>query len=448
MAYVIIGRVDLSSSDDARTRLIQTSGPTQALAWLFHSRLFSQIHYSRIRIENMQPQGGLVHTKEYDIKDSNVELIGSDLDHRVKYNSADSEPAWNNGKIGNEPGLFIWRVENFEVIPWPKEKTGEFYDGDSYIVLHTYKVGQDKLGHDIFFWLGSKTTLDEAGTAAYKTVELDEFLHGAATQHRETQQQPSDEFLALFRHYSIRSGGVRSGFTHVEREGPKEVLTLLRIFKHPGATRTGSIVVHEVEPTWQSLDENDVFVLDKGDKIWVWQGKNCSPMEKGKAAQVVNDMTLAKHVNVEVLSQLESRSRIIVDLLGGKEAGQASFQAPRPGSFAKRTAGDSKDTRPRKLFRLSDASGQLSFDLVKDEGRVEVSDFDGNDVFIYDTGNRVWVWQGLEASANEKAMWIKVAQSYVRWLLQSQEASEAYLAPISKVVQHHESPAFWKALEV
>lgn len=395
----------------------------------------------------MPPHEGLVNPKEYDIKDSNVELIGSDLDHRVKYNSAASEPAWNNGKIGQEAGLFIWRIENFEVVPWPKEKTGEFYDGDSYIVLHTYKVG-DQLGHDIFFWLGSKTTQDEAGTAAYKTVELDEFLHGAATQHRETQQQPSDEFLALFRHYSIRSGGVRSGFTHVEPEEPKEVLTLLRIFKNPGTARIGSIIVHEVEPTWESLDENDVFVLDKGNKIWVWQGKNCSPMEKGKAAQVVNDMTQAKHVDVEVLSQHESRSRIVVDLLGGKEAGRTSFQAPRPGAFAKRTAGESRDTRQRKLFRLSDASGQLSFDLVKDGGRMQKSDFDGHDVFIYDTGNRLWVWQGQEASANEKAMWMKVAQAYVRRLQADQEASEAYLTPISKVVQNHESPAFLKALEV
>lgn len=395
----------------------------------------------------MPPHEGLVHPKEYDIKDSNVELIGSDLDHRVKYNSAATEPAWNNGKIGREPGLFIWRIENFEVIPWPSNKTGEFHEGDSYIVLHSYKVGDNQLGHDVFFWLGSKTTQDEAGTAAYKTVELDEFLHGAAAQHRETQQAPSDEFLSLFRHYAIRSGGVRSGFRHVEEEEPKEILTLLRIFKNPSSGRAGAIIVHEVEPTWQSLDENDVFVLDKGSKIWVWQGKNCSPMEKGKAAQVVNDMTLAKHVDVEVLSQLESRSRIMVDLLGGKEAGQ-TFQAPRPGSFAKRTAGESQETRPRRLFRLSDASGRLSFDLVKDGERVQKSDFDGNDVFIYDTGNRLWVWQGLEASANEKALWMKVAQSYVRWLEENQEASDAYLAPISKVVQNHESPAFLKALEV
>lgn len=394
----------------------------------------------------MAPHEGLVHSREYDIKDSNVELIGSDIDHRVKYNSAVSEPAWNNGKIGQEPGLFIWRIENFEVVPWPKERTGEFYEGDSYIVLRSYKLG-DKLGHDIFFWLGSKTTQDEAGTAAYKTVELDEFLHGAATQHREVQRCPSEEFVSLFRRISIKSGGVASGFHHVEEEKPKEILMLLRIFKHPGASRIDSFIVHEVEPTWQSLDDGDVFVLDKGDKIWVWQGKSCSPMEKAKAAQVVNDLILAKHVDVEVLSQLEPRSKIIVDLLGGKEVNQLTFQAPRPVSFTKRAINESSDARPRKLFRLSDSSGTLSFDLVKDGQRIYQSDFDGNDVFLFDSGNRIWVWQGLEASAKEKALWIKVAQSYVRQL-QGQEDSEVRLTPISKVTQGRESPAFLKAVEL
>ena len=401
---------------------------------------------------NMAPHEGLVHPKEYDIKVSNVELIGSDLDHRVKYNSAASEPAWNNGKVGQEAGLFIWRIENFQVVPWPKEKTGQFYDGDSFIVLHSYKVGDAgddvKLGHDIFFWLGSKTTQDEAGTAAYKTVELDEFLHGAATQHREIQQQPSEEFLSLFRHYSIRSGGVRSGFTHVEPEEQKEITTLLRIFKYPGSARISPIIVHEVEPTWESLDENDVFVLDKGEKIWVWQGKKCSPMEKGKAAQVVNDLTIAKHVDVEVLSQLESRSKIIVDLLGGKDVDQSSLQAQRPGYFAKASQTESGASRSRKLFRLSDASGTLSFDLVKDGDRIQKSDFDGKDVFLCDVGSRLWVWQGLEASEKEKALWLKVAQAYVRHLQDSQGVQEAFLTPISKVVQGHESPAFMKAIQV
>ncbi|KAI0443059.1 hypothetical protein F4803DRAFT_335970 [Xylaria telfairii] len=263
----------------------------------------------------MPPHHDLVHLTVDDWRDSNVEFINSEIDHKVKYNSAATEPAWQ--AVGIAPGLHIWRIEEFQVVPWPKDRYGDFHDGDSYIILHSYKVGskddEEKLGHDIFFWQGSKTTQDEAGTAAYKTVELDEYLHGVATQHRELQEEPSDDFVALFSRIRILSGGVRSGFTHVEREEePRDAFILLRVFKHPLAKRADSVMVYEVEPTWQSLDENDVFVLERNGKIWVWQGKNCSPMEKAKAAQVVHDMTIAKHSDVEVLSQSESRSQMVV----------------------------------------------------------------------------------------------------------------------------------------
>ncbi|KAL3477708.1 hypothetical protein BJX99DRAFT_225980 [Aspergillus californicus] len=403
----------------------------------------------------MPPHEGLVHPKKYDIKDSNVELINSSLDHNIKHTSATTEPAWNNGLIGQEAGLFIWRIENFQVVPWPKNKTGEFFNGDSYIVLNSVKLKDDdnaKLRHEIFFWLGSRTSQDEAGTAAYKTVELDEFLHGAATQHREVEAAPSDDFISLFRRITIRSGGVASGFTHVEREEPEEVTTLLRVFKHPSASgRVDSIIVYEVEPRWESLDDDDVFVLDKGSKIWVWQGKKCSPMEKAKAAQVVHDMTLAKHVDVEVLSRHESRSRVIVDLLGGKEVDyMATFSAPRPISTSKRAgeegAAATAARASKKLFRLSDASGQLSFDLVKDGGSVKRADLDGNDVFLYDAGNCLWVWQGLGASERERALWLKVAQAYVRHVRSQEEGEDVYMLPIAKVVQDYESPSFLKAV--
>ncbi|PMD43932.1 putative actin-binding protein Fragmin [Hyaloscypha variabilis F] len=397
----------------------------------------------------MPPHGGLTHLKEYDIKDSNVELIGTEIDHKVKFNSAETEPAWNNGTVGQVAGLYIWRIEDFEVVVWPKEKAGQFYNGDSYIVLHSFKVGEkegkEQLIHDIFFWLGSKTSQDEAGTAAYKTVELDEFLKGVATQHREIQQSPSDEFMALFPRIKILSGGVKSGFRHVEEDAePKEISTLLRIFKHPGTGRADSMVVIEVDPTWQSLNDEDVFVLDKGIKIWVWQGKKCSPMEKAKAAQVVNDLTLAKHIDVEVLAQTDSRSRLVVDLLGGRDVDQTSFHAPRPVSSSKASAG----SRPRKLFRLSDSSGELSFDLVKDGAPIQRADLDGNDVFLVDIGSAIWVWRGLGASKAEKAMWLNVAQSYIRRLQGGGDNDNAHLIPLASVAEGNESPAFFKAIEV
>lgn len=395
----------------------------------------------------MPPNHGLVHAKEYDIKDSNVELIGTDIDHRVKHKSAATEPAWNDGAVGTKPGLRVWRIEQFQVVPWPEDQYGQFYDGDSFIVLHSYPLGKAasaaQLGHDIFFWLGSHTTQDEAGTAAYKTVELDEFLSGAATQHREVQSAPSDEFLSLFPRLTIRSGGVRTGFRHVEPQAARApVRTLLRVFKSPA----GGVVVHEVEPAVGSLDDGDVFVLDVGDKIWVWQGRRCSPVEKAKAAQVVHDMTLAKHIDVEVVAQAESRSRRVTDLLlggGGDDTPRDGFSQRRPMSA---TAGEAAD-RSRRLFRLSDASGRLTFALVGDGGRISLGDLDGNDVFLLDDGGRgVWVWEGAGASRREKAAWLSVAQAYIRHLQSGDADAAHHLVPLAKVRQGNESRAFLRAI--
>lgn len=53
--------------------------------------------------------------------------------------------------------------------------------------------------YHVHFWLGSLTTPEKSGVAAYKTVELDNHLGGMATQHRETQGNESARFKSYFK---------------------------------------------------------------------------------------------------------------------------------------------------------------------------------------------------------------------------------------------------------
>ena len=126
-------------------------------------------------------------------------LFGSKVEKDIKAASARCELAWKG--VGEKPELRIWRIEQFHVKEWPETFKGKFYDGDSYIILHTYKkdsAHSDALAFDIHFWIGHESTQDEYGTAAYKTVELDHFLNDEARQHRETQDHESQGFLSLF----------------------------------------------------------------------------------------------------------------------------------------------------------------------------------------------------------------------------------------------------------
>lgn len=65
----------------------------------------------------------MLKQKKYNIEDSNIANIGSDLDKKVRQAAASKEPAWE--KAGKVPGLQIWRIEKFNVVSWPKNQYGK-----------------------------------------------------------------------------------------------------------------------------------------------------------------------------------------------------------------------------------------------------------------------------------------------------------------------------------
>jgi len=342
---------------------------------------------------------GLQKAKQYNIAESNIANLGTELEKKVKLEASNHEDAWKS--IGKEPGLEVWRIEKFHVVPVPKNAIGQFYTGDSYIVLRTYKPKPDspKLAYDVHFWLGTYTTQDEAGTAAYKTVELDDHLAGLAVQYREVQGWESERFVSYFKGgIRILEGGVETGFHHVEAEHYRPRLLHLKGKKH--------IRVHEVPLTHKSLNSGDVFVLDNGKELIQWNGSKSGVLEKAKAAELV------QHIESE--RDGRASGRVIAEndedaefwkLLGGK------------GPIADAAAGGNdveaeKEYKP-ELYRLSDASGKFEFTEVAKGDVLKHSHLDSKDVFILYTGAQVYAWVGKHASLGEKKRALLFAQEYV-----------------------------------
>lgn len=190
---------------------------------------------------------------------SNIALFGSDLEKKVKETSAACEEQWRS--ISGGPALRVWRVEKFHVKDWSPSLYGQFHTGDSYIVLKRKEsVGPNGVvvdGYDVHFWLGNESSIDERGTAAYKTVELDTYLKGVPVEYREEESKESALFRGYFGQISYLPGGVESGFRHVPTDEYAD----------------WKPVVHDLVDDKTAPDDSAVTVLDLGKEVYVWEGE-------------------------------------------------------------------------------------------------------------------------------------------------------------------------------
>jgi len=362
-----------------------------------------------------------VKAKDYDWKDSNLALFGSSTDKKVKKESAQTEAAWKGA--GNAVGIKIWRIVKFKVADWPEADYGKFFSGDSYIILNTYKPSPDseELAFDVHFWIGSQSTQDEYGTAAYKTVELDTFLDDRPVQHREVQGHESDLFLSYFKKgLSIMQGGAESGFRHVKPEEYKP-----RLLHFCGAR--SHVVVKEVPLARSRVQSGDVFILDLGVKIYQWNGNQSNKDERFKAMTYLNNLK-SERGNAE--SQTLEEDSCYDD---------HPFYTSLTEPDVKDKDFDQVDTpQVTTLSKVSDAAGHIKLTQVK-SGAVSQKDFDSNDVFILDVGNQCFVWVGLKASHAEKQNGLGYAHQHLM-------KTSHPLIPISVIKEGQNNKAFTAAL--
>lgn len=337
---------------------------------------------------------GLVKGKDYDWKDSNMELFGSSTDRQVKKESALTEKAWEPVGKATKPFLMVWRVKQFALEPVPDDEVGNFYNGDSYVICKaTQAPDGDKLLYDVHFWIGKHSTADEYGTAAYKTVELDTFLDDAAIQHREVDGYESDRFKSYFNKFVTLKGGYASGFRHVK---PEEYRPRLLHF-----CKEGKITyMREVTFSKQSVNSGDVFILDMGDHAYQFNGSKCSAFEKSSAAAFLQDLEARRNgrCRTEVLDEDHTpKDHEFWTALPDKPV-----EKPEP----------PKDVI-KSLYKISDASGNIELSIVC-EGSAPKKEIKSDDVYMILAKEGLFVHIGKECSVVEKRNALSNAHKFLK----------------------------------
>ncbi|KAJ6742869.1 VILLIN-3-LIKE [Salix viminalis] len=301
---------------------------------------------------------------------------------------------------GQKAGLEIWRIENFHPVPAPKSSNGNFFMGDSYVILKTTALKSGSLCHDIHYWLGKDTSQDEAGAAAIKTVELDAALGGRAVQYREAQGHETEKFLSYFKPCIIpQKGGVASGFKHPEAEEHQTCLFVC----------TGKHVVHvnEVPFARSSLNHDDIFILDTKSKIFQFNGSNSSIQERAKALEVVQYIKDTYHDGKCEVAAVED-GKLMADAEAGEFWGFFGGFAPLP----RKTVSDEDKTDvslSTKLFCVEKGQAEpVEADSLTREF------LDTNKCYILDCGAEVFVWMGRNTPLDERKSASGAAEELVR----------------------------------
>ncbi|XP_015260382.1 PREDICTED: villin-1-like isoform X2 [Cyprinodon variegatus] len=310
--------------------------------------------------------------------------------------------------ITRKPGLQIWTINKMRMATVPTKAFGNFFEGDCYIILNIKKNKGVGESIDIHYWIGKSSSLDEQGSAALYVTQLDEYLGGSPVQYREVQGFESAKFRSYFKNGLIyKKGGVSSGFNHVETN----IYNIKRLLHVKGRKHVSAT---EVELSWKSFNNGDVFILDLGKNIVQWNGPECNRREKLKAVQLAQDIRdrerggRADIVIVEGAREKETPEAVqmMADVLGQKPA-QLRKAIP-----------DNKDEQEQnnnvRLYHVCDNSG----DVVIQEVALQPLTQDllrSSDCYILDNrGSNVMVWKGKKASKEERREAMKRALEYIK----------------------------------
>ena len=321
----------------------------------------------------------------------------------------------------------VWQITDFKKVPLDVSKYGQFYGGDSYIVLYSYDKGGVKK-YVIYFWQGMASTADEKGAAAYLAAELDKELGGSPVQVRVTQGKEPSHFRSLFKGRTIvHLGGKASSFHNISQDwatdGSSDSATSLF---HVHSTSELNTMGTQVKKHYSSLNSEDAFVMVTPQVVYVWEGIGCIPEEAAVAGTIAS-----------ILAQdyKGSGGRSVVRVREGSEPeGEFWSLLGGKGEYARTSPGD-QHPKPARLFQASTATGRFQVEEILDFEQVDLTE---DDVFLLDIYTQLFVWVGSRSTDEERTKSLELAEKFV------QEANDgrSRRIPIVRIVSGSEPPFF------
>ncbi|KAK5584851.1 hypothetical protein RB653_006469 [Dictyostelium firmibasis] len=307
------------------------------------------------------------------------EKISVDTMHKPK---AEKEEVMIDDGSGK---LTIWRVEEFQKVQLDPSTYGQFYSGDSYLVLYTYFF-KNKDNYLIYFWQGKNSSINEKGTSALLTVELDDSLKGMAKEVRVVQNKEPKHFLSVFKgRFIIHQGKDPLSKNYKPPSNPNEPI----LYHIRGTTDFNTRAIQSKLST-QTLNSFNSFILNANNTIYIWYGKFSNQLERQFSKNISKSLSGTKLIEIEEGKESEE----FFKLLGGRQ----------PYPLSKTTS----RVEPR-LYHCTVGSGAFVVDEVTSFAQEDLLQ---EDVFIVDGIEQIFIWIGTETTETERRSSMEIAMEY------------------------------------
>ncbi|KAL0858598.1 hypothetical protein ABMA27_012435 [Loxostege sticticalis] len=306
----------------------------------------------------------------------------------------------------------------------------KLYNSEAYVFKYQYS---DESGDDSFVvykWIGSKANADDKAAARELASELEAEIEGNVDVVKIPQGKETKHFLSIFKGGLIILFGSKDNEYKPENSRDSYDDDNIRMFRVEGTETGVDMRAVQVEEKADVLEDDDVFVLETAEKIFVWSGKDSNSEEQEAAAGFLEKAVKDKEI---VAVEQGDEPDEFWEALGG-----APEQTSKSGW---KQVASRRVTTPCTLTSVTvSVSGKIKFEeLPPDFTQQDLSD-DG--VYILDTGEELFFWQGKNTPERVKSARENILKQYI----EDDGLERTVDTAISVVVKQGKEPSAFKKL--
>lgn len=181
-----------------------------------------------------------------------------------------------------------------------------------------------------------------------------------------------------------------------------------------------------LDPDVQDMSQEDSFVLDAGETLFIWHGDNTNRVKKAKALEMATNLNSENNSGrgkVRIVGENKVEDKHFWDIIGSESG------------ISKKAEYD-EDEESIWLYKIAYENNEVKVVPVETEGQLKRSMLEAESAFILDCDTQIFVWVGKKAGITER----KSAAVFAEELIGMFERP-AY-TPITRVLQDNEPVLF------